>query len=160
MTAAQDLYESLVNDIFDTVEVLTSLPKNNPEPGLKMWEGHSPRKNPEGRLHSMGIVFPGNLNLLAKFINRLSTVCLPLVGTKSTIAEYLLSFQANKDLIISLFQDILSHPEKGYEHDYKQITTYHSCLLSHTKDIKERAAYIQEHFQKLILCIDSDCGLE
>jgi hypothetical protein len=156
MTAAEELYQNLFNNISNAIEVLISIPKNSPEPGQKMWDAKPPRKDPEGRLHSLEINFPGNLYCLAKFISELSPVALPAINNKSAMSEYLQSFRVNKDQIISLFEYVLSNPEKGYEHDYKQVTRYASCLFSLAEGIHERSVDIREQFERLILCIDSE----
>jgi len=156
MTAAAELYENLLNDISTAVEALISIPKSSPDSGQKMWDAKPPRRNPEGRLHSMEINFPGNLYRLAKFIGEFSPVALPAINNKSAMSEYLQSFRLNKDQIISLFEYLLSNPENGYEHDYKQVTSYTSCLLSLAEGIHDSSVDIQEQFERLILCIDSE----
>lgn len=125
-----------------------------------MWDHKPPRKAPEGRLHSLQIVFPGKLYRLAMFIKDLSPVNLPPINSKPAMIDYVLSFIANKDAIINLVDYVLSNPGKGYETDFKQIRTYESCLLSHAKAIKEMSKDIQEEFEKLILCIDSEEPLQ
>jgi hypothetical protein len=81
---------------------------------------------------------------------------MPGTNTKQDLLDYLNTFLANKEVIITGFNSIVGHPEKAYQWGFSYFTTYETMLLDRLRCIKEMSEYIQAQFEKLILLIDSE----
>jgi hypothetical protein len=153
---ANEIYNSLLNDIANAVEVFTCIKEYKPDLTRKAADGLTHAESVERSLQGDVGIFGSKLHLLKELIRDHCGIELPGTNSKQDLIDYLHSFQQNKDAIITGFETIIGHPEKAYQWGFNDFTTYESMLLDRVKYIKQESEYIRLQFEKLIQLIDSD----